>query len=548
MAETPPAAGKSEPGPSDAPITVGPIRFFFEEFLVNIFGGLVPGLVFLLGVWTALPLGVRALYQAASAGQSGAPHTTVSSADSLLQFVETLGHVSATVWFFLFVGLIVVIYVFGLVFITRGPKEADQASYSNLEKREMLSLCLALSAPDKSKEPVVAKFHESLDFQEVKTNIQASWLGRWALKTRRSTVHRLVLWISRRTRSEARHALHSFMRDNYAAESKERCEFPYDHLADYLKKRRLDHLVVLVPWRVYEETMPKHGPSDPKRVDAGAAGADGPKTVACAEYRQTPRSRVYVNILKLRLMQLHPGRCKEMVRHEADVRLSSGVWHAAGALRFVAAAGVAAFFVADVMRNNLAPWSDWLTRGHWRAFLAAYFWGLAASAAVLLLALYFRRRIERLFHNQRMRELVCVLDTAFTAFRSNPELLVPPFDGVVEWVAEREKRGANRRSSERTECRRDVIDGVVLANISDDHKGACFEAEVGRLRVEEGQVVLTEPTGRRGRRVGSARWLQRIPPALGASTVARMRVGVAAESAQILEEILSEQARPPQVG
>lgn len=561
MAGTPPATAKGMPGPSDVPLTVGPIRFFFQEFLVDIFGGLVPGLVFLAGVWTALPIAVHMLYETAS-GKVYLPGSTSTSprpyADALKTIGKEIGHVPATVWFFVFLGLIIVVYVFGQVFYRRGPKDADQASFSNMEKREMLGLLKALSARADSKEPVVIKFHGSVDLKEVGDKIRESWIGRWALKTRLWRIHELALRLSPSTRSATRQALGAFMRDNYGADSKEQCEFPYDHLDRYLRKRKLDHLVALVPWRVAEDSMPvpdgskaegsadskpdgskAEGSADSKPDGSKAEGTAGSKPDGGVEDPRLRRSKVYINVLKIRLMQMYPERCKQMVRNEADVRLASGVWHAAGTLRFVAVAGLGAFLVAFIVQNRYVPFRGSLSPTHWRLFLHDYFLGLAAAAVVLVLAVYFRTRIEQFLHYQRMREVVYVLDTAYAAFRSNPAHLVPPFDGFVEWIAQHENRGDDRRRSVRKVPNTESADGIEFTNISEDHRGACIEAAFDKLRFENGEVMVDH------RWLGSARWIKQIPPAPGEPASVRVRVGVAVESPHILEKFLLEQARPP---
>jgi hypothetical protein len=75
-------------------------------------------------------------------------------------------------------------------------------------------------------------------------------------------------------------------------------QFPYSHLYEYLESRKLHHLAAHVPW---------HGGD--VRIDA--------------------RSKMFINILKIRLQFRNQKRCGEIVRNEAHVRLMSSMWFAA---------------------------------------------------------------------------------------------------------------------------------------------------------------------------------------------------------------------------
>jgi hypothetical protein len=89
-------------------------------------------------------------------------------------------------------------------------------------------------------------------------------------------------------------------------------QFPYSHLYEYLTERGLKHIADYVPWRGNEE---------------GSHGL---------------RTKMFINLLKIRLHYMVPLKCGEIVRNEAHIRMMSSVWYAASALRWlclVAAAG-----------------------------------------------------------------------------------------------------------------------------------------------------------------------------------------------------------------
>jgi len=171
-------------------------------------------------------------------------------------------------------------------------------------------------------------------------------------------------------------------------------EFPYHFLHEYLEHRGLTHLARLVPWRGKDPTT------------------------------HNRRTKMFLNVLKVRLQFTVPERCKEIVRNEAHVRMSTSVWYAAGWVMLCAIAGLVmlAFSVKLATINHklmLQPFTTIVKVG----FL---------NVLVLVLAKLIQWQIERFLHYQRVREVVYVLETAYFARESRPDLHLADLCGMDE--------------------------------------------------------------------------------------------------------------------
>lgn len=159
----------------------------------------------------------------------------------------------------------------------------------------------------------------------------------------------------------------------------EGAQFPYSHLCEYLQARGLQHLASIVKWR---------------GGDPGSYGL---------------RTKMFINLLKVRIQYSAPDKCSEIVRNEAHVRMMSSVWYAGLALQWLCVTLAAVVsFCALITHSRRAP----------------DLWGILAFVATLFLAaLWLKRTIRRFFHYQRVREIVYVLETAYWASKAWPLLL-----------------------------------------------------------------------------------------------------------------------------
>lgn len=164
-------------------------------------------------------------------------------------------------------------------------------------------------------------------------------------------------------------------------------KFPYSQLKESFLARGLNHLAQLIHWS--EKDHPEY------------------------------RSRMSVNLLKIRLQLVAPEKCGDIVRNEAHVRMMSSVWFATKNLSvicWVSAVPVLAAVYQLCSTNHLS-------------LLAALFssdvliYG-ALFLFVLISTFWLRRHVESCIHYQRFREVYYVLEAAFFMAQSgHPEIL-----------------------------------------------------------------------------------------------------------------------------
>jgi hypothetical protein len=169
---------------------------------------------------------------------------------------------------------------------------------------------------------------------------------------------------------------------NWVVKNVEDCEFPYPDLKAFLESRRLTHLATLVTWN----------------------GADDPR-----------RTKNIINILKVRIAH-HGMRASDIHRNEAHIRLMSSTWYMSRALRSTAIAGGMASIVGIIVARHISTTvsSDLMFA---QAMLGV------ACLLTMFAAWRFQVIIQRFLHYQRVREIVFVLETAYTAFRDKPQLI-----------------------------------------------------------------------------------------------------------------------------
>jgi len=131
------------------------------------------------------------------------------------------------------------------------------------------------------------------------------------------------------------------------------------------------------------------------------------------------RSRVFINVLKIRLQLVAPDKCADVVRNEAHVRMMSSVWFAARTL--------SVFCWLSVLPVLAAVYSLCSEDGlSLRA--AALSHDVMTFAGVFLFVIvstfWLRRHVESCIHYQRFREAYYVLEAAFfLAHSGHPEIL-----------------------------------------------------------------------------------------------------------------------------
>lgn len=168
-------------------------------------------------------------------------------------------------------------------------------------------------------------------------------------------------------------------------------QFPYFFLYEYLTGRGLDHLAKWVPWQGKVPSTWKY------------------------------RSKMFINLLKIRLQYLIPEKCKEIVRNEAHVRMATSMWYATNWLIQICLIGMAVFVITLFSAKFV--------------FDLIMFLNIAANLLVFLFTLFIRTQIENYIHYLRVREIVYVLETAHFAsvngHNLHPEDFLHNSDGTV---------------------------------------------------------------------------------------------------------------------
>jgi hypothetical protein len=188
------------------------------------------------------------------------------------------------------------------------------------------------------------------------------------------------------------------------------CEFPYKNLYGYLTHRGLEHLAQFVPWR-----------------------QDTPATAK----KTIHRTKNFINILKIRLAFHFPEKCGAIARNEAHIRLMSSTWYMARALGY---ASLGALFVAATSLG--LAWLE--MSGGYEIRPIVHVLPVILPLIGLFLARYSTISVERFLHYQRVREIIFVLETAYTAFRDQPKIiqdLCPDFGAVAPVPEERAAEG-----------------------------------------------------------------------------------------------------------
>lgn len=259
-------------------------------------------------------------------------------------------------WFLLIVG-----YVVGGVFQRQDPKRPDQRSLERILRKS-----------------------SSSDLERSAVQLYGDWtpVPTWYWRTRRILLEARD-WIGRRfdfTAALADGRVPLVKAAIIAASPG--AQFPYSHMYEYLDKRGLTHLAGIVAWT---------GQKDQER-----------------------RTKMFLNVLKIRLQLAASEKCGEIVRNEAHVRMMSSVWYAARAVFGVCCLSVLVVLAAILQAGRGAGNS--------------YHQDLLVYSAMVSFAVvssrWLKRHVENYFHYQRVREVVYVLETAFSVSRSgHPEIL-----------------------------------------------------------------------------------------------------------------------------
>ncbi len=205
---------------------------------------------------------------------------------------------------------------------------------------------------------------------------------------------------------------------NRKARALARCEggqFPYSHLRTYLSERGLDHLARHIPWD-----------GDSKEINK--------------------RSKVFINLLKIRIQYWNSRKCGDIIRNEAHVRMMSSVWFAARSLQQVYGILLIAVMIGAYFRHQwIPPWD----------FQPDFpFTIVVVLLALLVVFIVLRRAVIYFLHYQRVREIVYVLATAHASWHEGN---VNVFEGF-EVPKEEHSQARHQHSHDPSSARHDDLD------------------------------------------------------------------------------------------
>jgi hypothetical protein len=311
-----PASGRSAAG-GDTSVSL----LFFRELIVDLISILIPGFGF---VAVSVPAFLLPLFW----------FLTLLDGTDKPNFTESFGKLSQSISVFhaeIFISVIVVSYTVGHLMFRQDPRRPDQFSWisahADLCKPRWLSLRL-----------------------------------RWLLRTLGSDT-KFSIPDDMRSSSKFNGMVRPL--EEHKELAKVPVEFPYSHLAKYLKERDLAQLATNVSW-------------------------DGSEKES-----QGRRSKTFINTIKAALEFKYPEKIRELVRIESHIRLHSSLWFACYYAAYLSIGGIGLGAASNVI----------LWHRHTSLVL-----GLVVLPTLTYLVAYFvQSLIEKSFHYQRAREIVYVL-------------------------------------------------------------------------------------------------------------------------------------------
>ena len=161
-------------------------------------------------------------------------------------------------------------------------------------------------------------------------------------------------------------------------------DYPYLYIYEYLKIRGLDHLAKRIPWRGTDTK------SDTHRF----------------------KTKNFINILKTRLNYLVPEQMRDIVKNEAHIRLISSLWYITKWIFICSIIALLVCISAFIFRNKL----NGLVQLY--GVLVCFVWNVFQ----VILVVFIRNSIKKFYHYQRVREIVCVLETAYLASKRHKDI------------------------------------------------------------------------------------------------------------------------------
>lgn len=128
------------------------------------------------------------------------------------------------------------------------------------------------------------------------------------------------------------------------------------------------------------------------------------------------RNKNFLNLSKQHIKYHFPKKYRTIIRNEAHIQLTSSLWYVSHTLRVFGIIGLVSVLITVFIMHDFKFDKSYI----------AYTSFFIPQIFVLLASETMRTRIEKFIHDQRLREVIFILETAFTALRESPQYLRPP--------------------------------------------------------------------------------------------------------------------------
>jgi hypothetical protein len=368
-----------------------------DDFMVEFFGGLVPGILFVVGLFLILVPSVYTFF-AAVHKQSSAFSSVKFSRD----FLKDAQNTPYMIWFCLMILGLIIAYLFGHLFYRRDPKIPNQKGFKRIAEHGPQAKDFIRKFKKKCRIPLTFKKSSSNQ-----TNRRKHFLD--PLISLLFKKHEIPDELEQ-----------TWLRDSFGCASIDECEFPFTHIDKYLKKRGHMHLLPLLRW--CEE-----------------------------ESKSNFRSKTFINLIKIRLHYVVPEQYRVLVRNEAHVRLSTSTWYMSKALFKVGLyfgigisvlSSLVFLFTQNMIQNGLSM--EMIIRSICYTMPTS-----VLTISVMGICFYCSWTIEKFIHYQRIREVFNVLELTYTVLKDHPNFLhIPTYeqDDIYNMskISQSNKRKADR--------------------------------------------------------------------------------------------------------
>jgi hypothetical protein len=291
--------------------------FAVQKFVIKLFGGLVPGTLFLIGASLSLIPGTYLIICFVSGV------IPISLMKFGTNFFNAIKNTPNNIWLPVFGIMATLTYVVGHLFYQRDPEKPDQRGFKKQSKKPEF--------PTKDIKDRVVKLREELACSEEKE-----------------------------------------------------VKVPYSNGKEKIGREGLCHICSLI---LSKESDHRHY-----------------------------RNKNFIDITKLHIKHHFPQKYRTIIRNEAHIQLTSSLWYVSHSLRVFGIMGLVSVLIAVYIMHGFKFDESYV----------AYISFIIPQIFVLLASEYIRTRIEKFIHDQRLSEVIFILETAFTALRESPQYLRPP--------------------------------------------------------------------------------------------------------------------------